>query len=98
MLFTFLSFIPPYQFDKGGGYQFICFKNLINLFLVFCDFRSYLVATLANKIEELGERKEKDRHKAKIKESKDERVRKRREQLEQQFNIFLTLYNNTIYF
>lgn len=68
---------------------------------MFCDFRSYLVAALANKIEELGERKEKDRHKAKIKESKDERVRKRREQLEQleqQFNIFLTLYNNTIYF
>jgi len=48
------------------------------------NFRSYLVAALANKIEELEERREKDRSKAKIKESKEERVQKRREQLEQQ--------------
>lgn len=48
------------------------------------NFRSYLVAALANKIEELEERRAKDRSKAKIKASKEERVQKRREQLEQQ--------------
>lgn len=48
------------------------------------NFRSYLVSALANKIEELEERRAKDHAKARLKANRDKRIQQRKEALEQQ--------------